>query len=164
MHPGFYGWWKHKQAACGEARHEGGHHDHGRRGWPGGDGGSGFHAAGWGHEGGGLGVRRPLRFLAHRLELSEPQVAELARILNGLKLERAAAEVDQQRSLTAFADAVEQEAFDAAAASKAGELRVESAKRVRDAVLRALGEIHALLGGEQRKQFAYLLRTGALVV
>src|SRR5215831_12730761 len=57
-------------------------------------------------EGGGFGVRRPLRFLAWRLQLSETQVTEMARILNELKTERAQAEVDERRALTAFADAV----------------------------------------------------------
>jgi len=39
----------------------------------------------FGGGGGGLGVRRPLRFLAHKLELRETQVASLAKILNDLK-------------------------------------------------------------------------------
>jgi hypothetical protein len=39
--------------------------------------------------GAGLGVRRPLRFLAWRLDLTEEQTSSLARILERLKLERA---------------------------------------------------------------------------
>src|SRR5689334_76642 len=54
----------------------------------------------------GFGVRRPLRFLAHKLELDEKQVAEFARIINELKTERAQAEVDRRRTVTALADAV----------------------------------------------------------
>src|SRR5262245_39370814 len=57
-------------------------------------------------EGGGFGVRRPLRFLAYKLGLSDSQVAEMARILNDLKTERAQAAVDDRRTLTALADAV----------------------------------------------------------
>ena len=34
-------------------------------------------------------MRRPLRFLAHKLDLDEKQVTELARILDELKIERA---------------------------------------------------------------------------
>src|SRR5262249_58146174 len=56
--------------------------------------------------GAGFGVRRPLRFLAHRLRLDDKQVAELARILDELKTERAQAEVDRRRTLSAFADAL----------------------------------------------------------
>ena len=41
--------------------------------------------------GSGWGVRRPLRFLAHKLGLDQKQIAELARILDELKIERAQA-------------------------------------------------------------------------
>src|SRR5439155_10425281 len=44
--------------------------------------------------GGAFGVRRPLRFLAYRLQLDEEQVAALAVILNELKTERAQTAVD----------------------------------------------------------------------
>jgi hypothetical protein len=79
---------------------------------------------------GAFGVRRPLRFLAHRLNLAEPQIAELARILNELKTERAQAAVDDRRSLTAFADALSGEAFDAPRAAEAARVRSESARRL----------------------------------
>src|SRR5262249_58556836 len=113
-----------------------------------------------GFGGAGLGVRRPLRFLVHKLGLDERQVAELARILNELKTERAQAEVDHRRTLTAFADALAGDTFDAARAGQAGELRVKSAERLRDAVLKALGQIHALLTSEQRVRLAHLIRAG----
>src|SRR5438105_5355604 len=83
-----------------------------------------------GEEGGGFGVRRPLRFLAWRLELDERQVGELARILNELKTERAQAAVDDRRALTLLADAAAVEAFDTARAAEATALRVKSAERV----------------------------------
>jgi hypothetical protein len=109
-------------------------------------------------------VRRPLRFLAYKLELDERQVAELARVLDELKIERAQGEVDRRRTLTAFADAVAAEAFDEARAKEAGALRVATAERLRDAVTKALGRIHALLDGDQRERLAYLIRTGALAI
>jgi hypothetical protein len=109
-------------------------------------------------------VRRPLRFLAYKLELDERQVAGLARILDELKTERAQAEVDRRRSLTAFADAVGGEAFDEARAKEAGALRVTTAERLRDAVIKALGGIHALLDADQRERLAYLIRTGVLAL
>jgi Spy/CpxP family protein refolding chaperone len=112
----------------------------------------------------GFGVRRPLRFLAHRLDLDERQVAELARILDELKTDRAQAEVDRRRTVAAFADALGGDAFDAAKAAEGGELRVQSAGRLRDAVLKALGRIHAVLNPEQRVRLAYLIRTGTLVI
>ena len=113
---------------------------------------------------GAFGVRRPLRFLAHRLGLEEPQIVELARILNDLKTERAQAAVDDRRSLTAFADALGAEAFDAARATEAARLRSESARRLQDSVVRALEQIHALLNADQRGRLAYLIRTGALAL
>src|SRR5262245_17790727 len=79
--------------------------------------------------GGGWGVRRPLRFLAHKLDLDQKQVAELARILDELKLERAQAEVDDSRARAEFAEAIVGATFDAGKASAAGERRVQSAAK-----------------------------------
>lgn len=176
MHPAIIEWWKSRQmsgssegcasqAGCG----------------PGGGGGWGRHwrsapeerhaqpheGEGWGDDGGGgggFGVRRPLRFLAYKLELDDRQVAELARVLDELKTERAQAEVDRRRSLAAFADAIGAAAFEEARATEAGKLRVTSAERLRDAVTTALRQIHALLDGDQRQKLAYLIRTGTLVI
>jgi Spy/CpxP family protein refolding chaperone len=112
----------------------------------------------------GFGVRRPLRFLAHKLDLNEKQITELARILDELKIERAQAEVDDRRALSEFADAVAGEAFDVGKAGSAGERRIQSAVRVRDTLVRALQQIHALLSPDQRERLAYLIRTGVLAV
>jgi Spy/CpxP family protein refolding chaperone len=114
--------------------------------------------------GSAFGVRRPLRFLAHKLDLSEAQVSEMARILDELKTERAQAEVDGRRTVSAFADLVESESFDENRASEGARLRVQSAERLRDAVVRALRQIHAVLSPEQRTRLAYLIRTGALSI
>lgn len=120
-----------------------------------------------GHEDEGasaFGVRRPLRFLAHKLDLDEKQVTALARILDELKTERAQAAVDDRRSLAEFADAVSGESFDAAKATSGGERRVQTAARLRDAVVKALGAIHALLNADQRERLGYMLRTGILAM
>jgi Spy/CpxP family protein refolding chaperone len=114
--------------------------------------------------GGGFGVRRPLRVLAYKLGLDDRQIAELARILDELKTERAQAEVDNRRTLSEFADALSGAAFDAAKAASAGERRVASAAKVRDTLFRSLQQIHAMLNPEQREKFAYLIRTGVLAV
>jgi len=162
MYPGMLYWWKARQAGfvypafagCGPAFHP-------HRGW-------GEYHARPGREdelgGGAFGVRRPLRFLAFKLELDDAQVAELARILNELKTERAQVEVDGRRTVAAFADAVSEAEFDAARAAEGGALRVKSAERLRDAVLTALGRIHTLLTQEQRRKLAYLIRTGVLQI
>ena len=113
---------------------------------------------------GAFGVRRPLRFLAYKLDLDEQQVAELARILSDLKTERAQAEVDGRRAMAAFADAIASASFDAQRANEAGTMRVATAEHLRDAVVKALNRIHALLEPEQRERLAYLIRTGTLQV
>jgi Spy/CpxP family protein refolding chaperone len=114
--------------------------------------------------GGSFGVKRPLRFLAYKLGLDESQVTQLAQILDELKTERAQAAVDDRRTLSAFADAVQGESFDAARAGEGSSLRRQSGERVGDAVVKALGRIHALLNSEQRGRLAYLIRTGTLLL
>jgi Spy/CpxP family protein refolding chaperone len=114
--------------------------------------------------GGAFGVRRPLRFLAWKLQLDDAQVESLATILNELKTERAQAAVDDRRTLTAFADAVAGETYDEAKAGEAAQQRVKSTERLQTAVAKALARIHALLNPEQRARIAYLIRTGALVL
>jgi Spy/CpxP family protein refolding chaperone len=166
MHGHVMSWWRGRpENGCGgwscgpgDARHWGGGRHHG-----GGDD-EGGHDDGGGFGGGPFGVRRPLRFLAYKLELDEKQVAELARILDDLKTERAQGEVDRRRSLSGFADAVAGPTFDAARAKEAAALRVATAERLRDAVTTALGKMHALLDDEQRERLAYLIRTGVLTV
>ena len=109
-----------------------------------------------------FGVRRPLRFLAHKLELSDEQTAQLARILDDLKTERAQASVDDRRTLSDFADALSGEAFDAGRVDIGAQRRAESAQRVRTAVTKALGQLHALLNPAQRQRLSYMIRTGVL--
>ena len=96
--------------------------------------------------------------------LEAHQVAQLARILNEVKTERAQAEVDGRRTLAGFADTVSGATFDEQKAAEAAALRVRSAERLREAVVKALGQIHALLEPEQRERLAYLIRTGTLIM
>ncbi len=165
MHTNVMSWWRVHRLGCGSwgaascAPHgaHGGSHEAG-----GGDGlGDGD---GDGYGGGGFGVRRPLRFLAYKLGLDQQQVGELAKVLDELKTERAQAEVDRRRTLSAFADAVAGETFDASRAKQAADLRVATAEHLRDAVTRALTRIHALLDNEQRQRLGYLIRTGTLSI
>ena len=161
MHPGMFAWWKARQAAqCGPGVH------FGFGGWRQEASGEGDDSFEGGHGGGfgAFGVRRPLRFLAYKLNLTEAQVSQLARILNELKTERAQAAVDNRRAVAGFADAVAGETFDDAKARGAADDRVKSAGRIRDAVVKALGEIHAILQPGQREQLAYLIRTGTLTL
>lgn len=159
MHP-MMAWWGARRASrcspsfshsCGPgpaARHEVHPHD--------------MHHGDFDEGAGPFGVRRPLRFLAHKLGLDERQIAELARVLDDLKTERAQAALDHRRSISAFADLVAGDTFDEARARDAAQQRVKSAEALRDALVKALGRMHALLGKEQREKLAYLLRTGVL--
>jgi len=157
MHPGFYYRWKRSQedrgaeqraSACGRGGWR-------RRGHAHGD--PTYHAS-------GFGVRRPLRYMAHNLDLDEQQIEVLAEILAVLKTERAQARLDEQRSVAGIAAAVEREAFDEAAAAQALRARVEAAERLKEEVLTALRKTHEMLDSEQRKRLAYLLRSGQLTI
>ena len=167
MYPGMLHWWRMRRhhGECGGEAHpghggnEGAEGQHGPGGWR-----AGWRGGGDDFGGGPFGVRRPLRFLAFKLNLSEQQVADLARILDELKTERAQAAVDDRRTTAAFADALGLEKFDEPKAAEGGALRVKSAERLREAVTKALGRIHALLDSGQRAQLAYLIRTGALAI
>lgn len=125
--------------------------------------GHGFHGFDDGG-GAGFGVRRPLRFLAHKLALSDEQVGQLAAILDRLKTERAQADVDYRRRTASLAEAFEAAAFDAGKVEAANEEQAKSAERLRASVKQALEQMHALLDAEQRKKFAYLLRAGVLAI
>jgi Spy/CpxP family protein refolding chaperone len=159
------------RVACGPAGEEGPGRGRGP-GWGpppwargGRDGGEGAFASP-DHDGhfGGFGVRRPLRFLAYKLELEEAQVEELASILNDLKTERAQGDVDLRRSTAGIAEAIAAETLDVAKITAVTQDRVKSAERLRDAVVKAIGRIHAMLTPDQRSRFAYLIRTGALSI
>lgn len=151
MHPGFLHWWKsHRTHGCAGAGCSPGHHGGVHAGWSGHDDGVGF------------GVRRPLRYLAWKLELEQEQVGKLASIIDALKTERAQADVDFRRSTSAIAAAFEAESVDPAALQAAAKQRVEAEERRQRAVSTALERIHEVLDAEQRKRFAYLLRTGTL--
>ncbi len=111
---------------------------------------------------GGLGARRPLRFLAYRLDLSDDQVSDTAKILERLKTERAQARVDLRRSAAELADAVEADTFGSALADSARRQRLEAAARVQEAAAVALEGLHRLLDEAQRRGLADLIRSGAV--
>jgi hypothetical protein len=170
MYPGMMAWWKHAHrhgGGCGEGVHAE-HHEHGHGEGRGGRWGHHPREAFAGHDHeedfGSFGVRRPLRFLAYKLELEDAQVTELANILNDLKTERAQAAVDHRRSTSAIADAIAGDALDEGKLGQGAGERVKTAERLRDAVVRAIGRIHAILKTEQRQKLAYLIRTGALSI
>ena len=161
MYPGMIAWWKHARRHSARDESVG----CGPRGGGGRWGGGAWAGPGDGGDfGGSFGVRRPLRFLAYKLELEDKQVTELAKVLDDLKTERAQAAVDDRRTTAVFADAVAADTFDDAAVTAAAAQRVKTAERLRDAVVTALRRIHGLLTAEQRAKLSYLIRTGALSI
>ena len=155
MHPGFYYRWKRSQ----EDRCEGARASAcGREGWRRhGQQHAGYHAS-------DFGVRRPLRYMAHRLDLDDEQIDKLAAILNTLKTERAQARLDEQRSVAKIAEAIEGDGFDQSKVEEALQLRVTAAERLKAEVLATLHKTHEMLDAEQRKRLAYLLRSGQLTI
>lgn len=112
----------------------------------------------------GFGVRRPLRFLARQLELTNEQTERLAALLDALKTQRAQASVDHKKALGAFADVFAADEYDGAAVKAATEARAASVAEVERAVAKAIEQTYALLDAEQRKRLAYLLRTDGITI
>src|SRR5437868_6431975 len=138
MYPGFIPHWKRQR--CGESRAgtgwEPGERREWRRAWAYGMAGEEESGA-FGFGGGAFGVRRPLRFLAYKLQLEEAQIGELAKILDEIKTERAQAAVDHRRAISAFADAIEGDSFNHEKAKSGAATRLASAERPRGAVIGA---------------------------
>lgn len=165
MHPAAMWWWKQARRAVRDSDCDA-RADCGPGGGPPGPGAGPppWFAHPFDPGGGPFGVRRPLRFLAHKLDLDDKQVAEIAKVLDDLKTERAQAAVDDRRAAAAFAEALETDAFDGTRVAQAGAQRVASAERLRDAVAKALERMHALLRPEQRAHLATLIRTGVVTI
>lgn len=107
-----------------------------------------------------FGVKRPLRFLIHKLDLSEEQVMDVAEALNDYRLERAQAEIDRQRAHKLLADALRGDTFDDEKAAEAAERQADAARALQQAHSEALRRLHGALNPSQRQKLAFLI--GAL--
>ena len=123
-----------------------------------------FHESRWHSRGGGrsFGVRRPLRYLAHQLELDESQTRRMATVLNQLKTEREQAELDEKRTVAAMAALLEDgtPTLDEVREALAG--RVKSAEVLQEETAKALVAISDFLDDDQREEFINLLLTGSV--
>ena len=162
MHPFRYGWWACAPAYAGFRRFSGAR-SRAAEGSPGNEGGrpGGYYS--WGH-GPAFGVRRPLRYLAFKLDLSEEQVRDLAEVLNRLKTARGQSQLDWERSVADAADAFALAAFDDTKAKDALSRRVRASETLNEEIVSALRKIHAILHEDQRREFAYLLRSGGVAI
>lgn len=116
------------------------------------------------HGGRMFGVRRPLRYLTWKLDLSDEQVRELADVLKRLKTARSQTRVDWDGSVADIADTLTSAQFDADKAQAAVERRKRSTNVQQDQVVEALRRLHEILDEDQRADFAYLLRSGNLEI
>lgn len=157
MHPSFYYRWKRAQESHGNEARVSACGDGGWRRQRQPQRRSSYHAT-------DFGVRRPLRYMAHKLDLDDDQIDTLAAILNVMKTERAQARLDERKSIAGLADALGDDTFDRESAAKALDARVEAAERLKSEVLNTLEKTHAMLDAEQRKRLVYLLRSGQLTI
>ncbi len=116
------------------------------------------------HGGRMFGVRRPLRYLTWKLDLSDQQVRELVDVLKRLKTARSQTQVDWDGSMADIADTFTSTHFDEDKAQAAVDRRKRSASVQQDQILEALRRLHAILDEDQRTDFAYLLRSGSLEI
>ena len=162
MYPGFIPHWKRQR--CGESRAgaawEPGERREWRRAWAYGMAGE--------EELSGLPAR------LHRLQSArgrrKPTQRELRRKRHRSTLNRGTPRVRRhtphcaRQALSTFADAISGEVFDRAKAEAGAKMRLDSADRLRAAVVTALGRLHELLDPSQRARLAYLIRTGTLSI
>jgi hypothetical protein len=160
MHSYGYGWWA--CAPAGAACRGPAFGRFGSRRW-GAQGGTPNSYYTW-SQGPTFGVRRPLRYLAFKLDLSEEQVRDVAEVLNRLKTARGQSQLDWERSVADAADAFASGTFDESKAKDALTRRVRSTETLNDELLTALRKIHAILHEDQRREFAYLLRSGGISI
>ena len=111
--------------------------------------------------GGGYGARRPLRYLSYNLDLDENQVRKIAAVLDGLKMEREQASLDEKKTVSELAKLVTVENVGVDDLRAALAPRVQSTERLQVTIAKGLQEIVDILDVDQRQEFAYLLRSGA---
>ena len=111
-----------------------------------------------------FGVRRPLRHLAWKLNLSEAQVRDVVDVLDRLKTAYNQARLDQDRSTSEVAAAFTDAEFNAERVTAALANRTRATEVLNVDLLTATRRIFELLNEEQRREFAYLLRSGAFVL
>ena len=115
-----------------------------------------------GYGGASFGVRRPLRYLVHQLDLDEGQIRKLATVLDRLKVEREQVRLDDKRIHAKLADLVTVEGVTVDQLQEALAARVASAERMQLESAQALREISQALDPDQRERFADLIRSGSL--
>ena len=115
-----------------------------------------------GHRQGSFGVRRPLRYLSHRLDLDDQQRRVLAASFERIKIEREQAALDRKRSDGQVADKLTQQELAVEDLQQAMSPRTDIAQRLQATIAKELYDIVQVLDDEQREEFAYLVRSGVV--
>lgn len=105
-----------------------------------------------------MGGRRPLRFLARRLNLQDDQFLAVANVLSELRTARQQAALDERRAMSRYAAALEASAFTPELLQTAQQERMQAAQALHDAIAQAIERLHGLLDVRQRAELALLLR------
>lgn len=126
---------------------------------------SNFQESRWHHSGGsGFGVRRPLRYLSHHLDLDESQVRRMATVLNSLKTEREQVELDEKRTVAAMANLLESGTPTLDEVREVLDVRVKSAELLKEETAKSLVSISDFLDDDQRHEFIKLLLTNSVTL
>jgi Spy/CpxP family protein refolding chaperone len=102
-------------------------------------------------------VKRPLRFLIHKLDLTEEQTMVVADVISDFRIERDQADVDRRRAKKALVRAFDEDEFDDEIARDALEQQLQAQRAVSDSFLQSLQRIHAVLEPAQRTKLGFLL-------
>ena len=113
------------------------------------------------NRGSNFGVRRPLRYLTHRLDLDDSQIRRMATVLNQIKTEREQAALDEKRSITSVAELLSQGTPTLEQCRETLSVRLETAKHLNEETAKAIVAVSDLLDDDQREEFVNLLLTGA---
>jgi len=102
-------------------------------------------------------VKRPLRFLIHKLDLSDEQAMQVAEALSDFRLERDQADIERRRAKKTLTAALKSDAFDRTKADEALDEQLDAQRDLFEAFVDAIERIHAILDEGQREKLAYLL-------
>lgn len=102
-------------------------------------------------------VKRPLRFLMHKLDLDDEQVIAVADALSDFRIERDQADVERRRGKKVLVSALTAEEFDREKAAEGVKQQVEANTRLHEAFVDTLERVHAVLSAGQREKLAFLL-------
>jgi Spy/CpxP family protein refolding chaperone len=115
-------------------------------------------------DGPAFGVRRPLRYLTWKLDLSETQVRDLVEVLDRVRTAYAQAKLDRDRSTSELAQVFGHAEYDADRIAKALDARTDASRALNAELAQSLARIFAILDAKQRAEFAYLLRSGGFAL